>query len=289
MWLNTLAQQVPPPGSTPGSAPGSATGMSTGVSPEAIPDTASAGGALADAVRHLFEAMTSIFSRGDALASPEHLLPGLQKLGFVWALVLLTVGLLCMFNGYRWYKFATVTIALFIGLFAGYWLGEMIGAPFVVAGCLGALLCVMAFPLLKYMVAVLGGLAGAFIGANLWSGIAHAANKIAASHAAPGEVARQVIPADAYWVGALVGLIVCGMLAFILWKLSIVLYTSVSGSTLAVIGALALLLSVDPWSATVAEGLSSSQIVIPLLVFVPAAIGLILQETRTDPDPGRPA
>lgn len=237
-----------------------------------------AGGVLIQQIRQLFEGMTTIFSTGNALASPENLIPGLQKLGFVWAVILLTVGLLCMFNGYRWYKFATVAIALCLGLFGGYWLGKMVGAPFVVAGCLGALLGVISFPLLKYMVAVLGGLAGAFIGANLWAGIAHAANKIASHNGSEATV----LPAEAYWVGALVGLIVCGMLAFILWKLSIVLFTSVSGSTLAVIGALALLLSIEPWSAAVAEGLASSQVIIPLLVFVPAAIGLILQETQKD-------
>jgi hypothetical protein len=84
---------------------------------------------------------------------------------------------------------------------------------------------------------------------------------------------------DAFWAGAFVGLVLCGMLAFVLWKLSIVLFTSVSGSTVAVIGAIALLLSIDGWSPTITEGLSANRVIIPLLVFVPAAIGLIWQQT----------
>lgn len=251
----------------------------------AVASSPSAAGA-ADRITGLFEAMTTILGRGDALTDTAALIEGLQSLGMVWAVVLTTVGLLCMFNGYRWHKFATVTTALLLGLFAGYWLGKMLNAPFVVAGCLGALLFVVAFPLMKYMVAALGGLAGAFLGANLWAGIAKEMKKVAEQNAG-GPVSTEALLLDPgmYWVGALIGLIICGMLAFVLWKLSIVVYTSVSGSTLAVIGILALLLSVEGWAPTVESGLSASYLVVPLLVFVPAAIGLILQETRPDTEP----
>ncbi|MEM1099621.1 MAG: hypothetical protein AAGH92_12635, partial [Planctomycetota bacterium] len=102
----------------------------------------------------------------------------------------------------------------------------------------------------------------------------------------PVSVDALMLDPGMYWVGALIGLIVCGMLAFVLWKLSIVVYTSVSGSTLAVIGVLALLLSIDGFATPIKEGLSASYLVVPLLVFVPAAIGLILQETRPDTEAG---
>ncbi|MEM1446405.1 MAG: hypothetical protein AAGF84_10140 [Planctomycetota bacterium] len=255
--------------------------------PAAAGTAAASSSTAADRITGLFEAMTTILGRGDALTNTDALIEGLQSLGMVWAVVLTTVGLLCMFNGYRWHKLATVTTALLLGLFAGYWLGKMLNAPFVVAGCLGALLFVVAFPLMKYMVAALGGLAGAFLGANLWAGVAKEMEKAAIQNAG-GPVSADALLLDPgmYWVGALIGLLVCGMLAFILWKLSIVVYTSVSGSTLAVIGVLALLLSIDGLAAPVKNGLSASYLVVPLLVFVPAAIGLILQETRPDTEPG---
>jgi hypothetical protein len=251
--------------------------------PEAVAAPAASGSAVAGEVTGFFEAMTTILGRGDALTDPKTLIQGLESLGLVWAVVLTTLGLLCMFNGYRWHKLATVTTALLLGLFAGYWLGKMLNAPFVVAGCLGSLLFVVAFPLMKYMVAALGGLAGAFLGANLWAGIAKEMQKAAVERAG-GPVSADTLLLDPqmYWVGALIGLLVCGMLAFVLWKLSIVVYTSVSGSTLAVIGILALLLGVDSIAGPVATGLQASHLVVPLLVFVPAAIGLILQETRPE-------
>lgn len=217
---------------------------------------------------NLFETVVHLFSRADTLAQPQLLVEQLRALSVVWAVVFIIVGVLCLFNGYKFYRAATVLIALFIGLFSGYYLGQKIEAPFIVAGCLGVLLAVTAFPFMKYAVALLGGLAGAFIGANLWAGFAYALNK--AAHAS--------IPPDAYWIGALIGLIICGMLAFVLFKLSIVLFTSVSGATIAVLGALALLLSFEPWRDAVAAGVTANQVVVPLLVAVPALIGLILQE-----------
>ncbi len=230
-------------------------------------------------LQNLFETVTAMFSRPDALAQPESLVEHLQALSVVWAVVFLIVGLLCLLNGYRFYRTATVAIALMIGLFAGYWLGQQIQAPMVVAGCLGLLLGAIAFPLMKFAVAIFGGLSGAFVGANLWAGFASALNR----------AADTTIPVDAFWVGALVGLMLFGMLAFILFKLSVVLFTSVSGATIAVLGGLALLLSFDPWAETIKSGLTASQLVIPLLVFVPAVIGLILQETWPDNQAAAPA
>lgn len=232
---------------------------------------------MTQAIQNFFDTIAGMFSRGDALAQPDHVISHLQTLGAVWAVVFVIVGVLCMFNGYKFYKFATVSLAMLMGLFAGYWFGGKIGAPYVVAGCVGVLLAVLAFPLMKYAVAIFGGLAGAFVGANLWAGMADAVNKIASE----GGQARNIVPAGEYWLGALLGLLICGMLAFILFKLSIVMFTSVSGSTIAMMGVLALLLGFEPWHDTVADGLRASQLVVPLLVFVPAAIGLILQETNS--------
>lgn len=266
MLILTLSQAASTPPTT-AAAPTDAAAVVAPTAPQSM----------TQAVQNFFDTIAGMFSRGDALAQPEHVISHLQTLGAVWAVVFVIVGVLCMFNGYKFYKFATVSLALLLGLFAGYWFGGKIGAPYVVAGCVGVLMAVLAFPLMKYAVAVFGGLAGAFVGANLWAGMADAVNKIASE----GGQAHSVIPAGEYWLGALLGLLICGMLAFILFKLSIVMFTSVSGSTIAMMGVLALLLGFEPWHDVVADGLRASQLVIPLLVFVPAAIGLILQEANS--------
>lgn len=248
------------------------------VSPMPAAVTPTAPQSMTEAIRNFFDTVAGMFSKGDALAQPDHVISHLQSLGAVWSVVFVVVGVLCMFNGYRFYKLATIAVSLLLGMFIGYWFGGKIGSPYVVAGCVGILLATLAFPLMKYAVALFGGLTGAFIGANLWTGLADAVNKIASEGSA---VPKEIVPASEYWLGALLGLLIFGMLAFILFKMSVVMFTSVSGSTVAMMGVLALLLSFKPWHDTVAEGLRASQLVIPLLVFVPALIGFIMQEINS--------
>lgn len=220
---------------------------------------------------NVFEAINNIFFRPDALAHSQNLLENLNYMSIVWAVVFLAAGLVCLLHGFKFYKPVIIISALAIGWCAGYYLGSMeqVGQPYIAAACIAALLAVCCFPLMKYAVAVLGGLVGAFIGANLWTSV-----MVVGRSVSPDQV-------DNYWVGALVGLLVGGMLAFILFKLSIVLFTSVSGATITVLGALALLLQIGPWRESITDNLAGNALVIPMLVFVPAIIGLILQETAS--------
>jgi hypothetical protein len=227
---------------------------------------------------NLFDVILAVFSKPDTLAHPGDLVTHLQALSVVWAVIFLAAGLTCMLNGYKYYRVVTIVLALALGVFSGYYLGghllathDHLGARYIVGGCLGALFAVGCFPLMKYAVAVFGGLAGAFLGANLWS---------AAAHLRYGQDQAAALAAENYWIGALIGLLVCGMLAFILFKFAVIVFTSVSGSTVAVIGAVALLLQVPGWQQTVSQSITAHAIVIPLLVLVPAVIGLILQETH---------
>lgn len=227
-----------------------------------------------ESVAHnVFDGVLSLFSSLDMLAQPDQLVRNLQMLSIVWAVVFLAVGLLTLLSGAKHYKSVTIAMAFLVGLFIGYWLGEKIGSPFVVAGSLALVLAVAVYPVMKYAVAAFGALTGAFIGANLWTGLADAMQTAGNSAITP----------DNYWVGALLGLVICGMLAFVLFDFSVAMFTSVSGATITTLGVLCLLLSFEPWRVTLHEGLTGSQLVIPLLVFVPAVIGLILQHTWKTP------
>ena len=70
------------------------------------------------------------------------------------------------------------------------------------------------------------------------------------------------------------------MLAFIVFKLSVMVFTTVGGSTIAVLGVIALLLQMPLFHEEVATGLQAHGTIIPILVLVPALIGLILQQTN---------
>jgi len=223
----------------------------------------------AEPARSIGDVVTSIFANHDALVHSDVLLDNLKSLSIVWAVVFLAAGLVCMLHGYRFYRTFTVVLAAAIGVFAGFHLGQSIGHPEILAASLGLLLGIGCFPLMKYAVAALGGLVGSFIGANAWTSI--------------GALLGKETAPDTYWVGALVGLVVFGMLAFILFKLSIVLFTSVSGSTIAVMGGIALLLQIPGLGENVTQIIRQPRgqaVIIPLLVLVPAIIGLILQESQ---------
>lgn len=222
---------------------------------------------------NVLDVLNQVFSRADTLAHPQALTQTLQSLSLVWALVFVVAGLVALLNGYRLHRWVIVITALLLGVLAGYWVGQKINSAYVVAGCVGILAAVTCFPLMKYAVAALGGLAGAFVGANAWTSIARAA-------ASPQNV--ESIAAN-YWVGALMGLIIFGMLSFVLFKLSVIFITTISGSTLAVLGATALLLQIPAWRVPVSEHITAHAAVLPLLVGVPALIGLILQQSWGTP------
>ncbi len=213
-------------------------------------------------LHNLFQSVTGMFASPDVLAQPARLVDQLAQLGAVWAVMFLVIGVLCLLNGYRFYRIATVGLALMVGMFGGYMAGQYVQAPFIVAGCGGVLLAVVAMPLMKFAVAIAGGLAGAFIGANAWSSFT--------ALAGTGD------PAEC-WIGAMAGLVVLGMAAFVLFKLTVVTFTSVSGATIAVLGCIALLLQVGPWQAALIESLTAHAVVVPLLVAAPAVIGMVIQ------------
>jgi len=209
-----------------------------------------------------------LFDRLDALAHPDTLLNTLQQTGWVLAAIFVAVGMTCLLQGYKFYKWVVVLTALALGIAVGYKLGQHIQAEVIVAGCLGVLLAVVAWPFMKFAVAICGGLAGAFLGANAWTAIASQVNANAQAIS---------LPPEAYWAGALIGLVVLGLLSFILFDLSVVVFTSISGSTLAVLGIIALLLQVPAWQTGITDAIRANSLIVPMLVAVPAVIGLVLQ------------
>ncbi|MFG0250734.1 MAG: DUF4203 domain-containing protein [Phycisphaeraceae bacterium JB051] len=229
---------------------------------------------------NVFEVVTNIFARGDTLAHPEDLTAALRSMSIVWGAIFLTAGLVTMLNGYKYHRTVVIVTASAIGAFAGYAMGKHLEnqAAYIVAGCLSILLAVGCWPLMKYAVALVGGLAGAFIGANAWASTA----------AVIQDTQRSQVMMENYWIGAMIGLIVCGMLSFIVFKFSVVMFTSFGGSTIAVFGAIALLLQVPLWQETVQSSLTAHPIVIPLLIAVPSVIGLILQQQQNNANVKKP-
>jgi hypothetical protein len=201
------------------------------------------------------------FDHLDILHHPDELLDGLAAMPLVLASVIVIVGALCILNGYRWHKWVVVVLAFLGGLALGKYLSDQMGRSHVIAIAIGLLCAIVATPLLRVAVALFGGLTGAFIGANAWT-------------------ALQASPPDAQWAGAAMGFILLAMASLILFRLVIVLFTSVGGASMVIFGGITLLLQVPAWGPSIRTSLASNQLLIPLLVTVAAVGGFVLQESR---------
>jgi len=203
--------------------------------------------------------LSRMLTRMDILNHPGELMGSLASMHIVWASVLVVVGALCVLNGYRWHKYVIVICAFLGGLALGHLLSQQMGQSKIVMAAIGLLCAVVATPMLRIAVAVFGGLTGAFIGANAWT----------AFSASP----------DAHLAGAGMGFIALGMLAFIMYRLVIVLFTSIGGAAMVVVGSVTLLLHVPGWETAIEQSLSSHPLMLSLLVGVAAVTGVVLQHS----------
>ncbi|MHC4994381.1 MAG: TM7S3/TM198-like domain-containing protein [Planctomycetota bacterium] len=213
------------------------------------------------------QTVANLFNRHDALAHPEDLVNNLQQVPMVMASVLVAVGLICMMWGFKFYKIVVILTALITGITLGFQFGQAVQREVIVAGCMGVLLAVVAWPLMKYAVALSGGLAGAFIGASIYTGLAM-------------EMAKhgQSFNPQMSWVGALCGLMFFGLMSFILFELSVVMFTSMSGAVMFMLGVVALLMNVDAFRPAIESSLNQTPWFMPMLVMVAAVVGVVLQQ-----------
>ncbi len=194
------------------------------------------------------------------LPAQSRVLDSLVSAEVFFPTALLIIGVLLILFGFKAYRW----IVVFNCVALGFWLGGLLGDRAqiaTVAAVLGALLFgAVSWPLMKYAVAVCGGLVGAVVGMAIWA------------------YCEQ--PVEMAWAGGLIGLVVLGMLSFILFKTSIILFTCVQGATMLVLGSAALLMRYTPWANEVGNSLNHKPVLMPLLVMSIALLGLIWQHQR---------
>ena len=212
------------------------------------------------------EVFRPLFSRLDILNHPEEMLDGLSNMPFLMGSILVATGILCVFNGYRWHKWVVGILAFMCGMRIGDMLAEQFGRSDIVAVALGCLAAIVATPMMKIAVALFSGLTGAFIGANIWTAVN--------------------TQADLHWAGAAMGFIALAMASILLFRIVIVLFTSVGGAAMVVFGGLGLMLHVENWAPAIRNSVQDHELMIPLLVMVAAAAGFVLQQGRLQADGG---
>ncbi|MFM9957799.1 MAG: hypothetical protein ACKVZJ_06965 [Phycisphaerales bacterium] len=255
-----LTDPTPAPAALAAAAPSSAVEETTQptTEPPAESTTDSLARALSGAGVNPFKSMQDrLNGKWDFLVDPKSLNDVLSQVHIVWACIFIIVGALCVLNGYRWHKGVILLLAAIMGLYAGTMLGERIGGTNVVAACMAVLFAVAAWPMLRFAVALFGGLAGAFAGANIWTALE--------------------FPTAQHQYGAVIGLVVVGMLAFMAFRAVVILLTSIGGASMLVLGFMAALMQVESWQGGMSDAMNSNRLIVPIITASVAIIGAIYQ------------
>ncbi|HVS71968.1 MAG TPA: hypothetical protein VHQ47_11995 [Phycisphaerae bacterium] len=195
-----------------------------------------------------------------SLPAQQQILDSLTNGEVFFPAALLIIGVLVVMFGFLAYRWIVVFNCVALGFYLGGLLGQRAQIA-TAAAVLGALLLgAISWPLMKYAVAVSGGLVGAIVGMAIWA------------------YCEQ--PMAMLWAGALIGLIVLGMLSFILFKTSVILFTCVQGALMSVLGAAALFMRYTPWSSQAEDAFSHRPILMPLFVLSIAFLGMIWQHQK---------
>lgn len=182
------------------------------------------------------------------------------------AVLIFLCGIACLLQGWKVFKSIVVVNAAVIGGYLGYLSGELIRGGNMTVLCtvaFTALFAVLAWPAMKLGVSIMGALAGAFLGFGVWMYVARMADNSSMSSNA--------------WAGGLLGFVTMGLMAFVVFKLVVTVFTSVQGSLMMVSGALAILMKAAPIHDKLHDPLMNNIHLVVMLVAVPAVIGFSFQ------------
>lgn len=177
------------------------------------------------------------------------------------ALILMAAGIVFLLWGFYAFKALVTLNAIILGAWIGSLIGQHTGGP-LPAALIGAFTAAtVTWPLMKYAVAVMGGLIGTVIGMSLWR-------------------ACGLDPAFAASGGGM-GLIFFGMLSFILFRTSVIMFTSLQGAMMLIVGILAVIYKFNGIDTHAIDSrLVGTPMVMPMTIAIAAVIGLIYQNVN---------
>ncbi len=177
------------------------------------------------------------------------------------AVLAISFGVIYLMYGWRIFKALTVISFALLGLYAGMWVGAQFDR--VLLGSLVGLtvLTILSVPLMKWAVCILGAVAGGILTAGIWYAFK--------------------LPEQFVWAGALVGFVTGGMSAFVVFRVSVMLFTSLGGGGLIIMGVLALVWQYEGLQQPPTNRLSdiyfNNNWFIPALLIGATLFGMLLQ------------
>ena len=198
--------------------------------------------------------------------SPSEVIPidviwaQITSLGLLEALTFISFGTVCLFYGWRVFKILVIISFAMLGLILGMMVSDKLAGEnhHIMGGVIGfVLMAVISVPLMRWAVSILGAIAGAILASGIWY--------------ACGLNEQYII------AGAIIGIVAGGMISFIIFKIAVMLFSSLGGSGLVVAGVLALLHQYPETTAQVEELVFTEKWFLPAALMLPTIVGVILQ------------
>jgi hypothetical protein len=191
------------------------------------------------------------------------------SLSWLHAVIAISFGVVWLLYGWRIFKILVVISFALLGLYLGITVGRQISGQQTNAGnevwaaVIGlALFAFLSVPLMKWCVCALGAVAGGILTSGLWYAFG--------------------LPQLYLWAGAVIGIVAGGMISFIVFKVAVMLFTSLGGGAITLVGVLALwhlyeTKMVEPPTAYVHDLVFNDQWFLPVALLIPTVIGIITQ------------
>ena len=199
-------------------------------------------------------------AQADLLYWCQHMGPGL-------AAILIAVGIVYLLFGFNLFRVLMMLNAAALGAAIGFGIGQRTEIGFALMVLCGFVAAAITWPLMKWAVAVMGGIAGALLGASLWQTFG-------------------LDPSFA-WSGALTGVVLFGLLSFIIFRGSVTMYMSLQGAAMLIFGILGLIFKYDQIAPKVAHTMTLRPFLLPMAVIIPAIIGMLYQQANATPAPAK--
>ncbi len=184
----------------------------------------------------------------------------ITSLGLLEALTFISFGAVCLLYGWRIFKVLVVISFGLLGLLLGVTVSDKISGEnsHIIGGLIGlVLMAVISVPLMRWAVSILGAVAGGILTSGMWYACGLTETYI--------------------WAGALIGIIAGGMISFIIFKIAVILFSSLGGSGLLAIGILALLYLYPQTTEKVEELIFTQKWFLPTMLMAPTLVGVVLQ------------
>ena len=184
-------------------------------------------------------------------------------MGLGTGILLMLVGAVYLMYGWSLHKGLVTLNAAALGGFAGAWVGDKAGYPLAAAITGALLIALLTFPLRKWAIALMGGLCGIIVGVGIWRSAG--------------------LDPEMSWAGGGIGLVSFSLASFILVRGSLIMYTSIQGSLMFIMGLLGLILKYQDVTPKVTHNMTSQPLILPIAVLVPAMLGLVFQQLHSPP------